>query len=78
MATFLDNNLGSNNGWKYYKQYYDLNAGTTIQTLNQSLCNTILLEIPALIPDRKSIFTEITTYPGLVIGTGYSHNKKGR
>jgi CRISPR-associated protein Cmr6 len=77
MATFIENNSGSNSGWLYYKRYYDLNAGTTIQGLNQSVCNTVLLEIPALITDPKFKFTEITTYPGLVIGTGYSHNKKG-
>ncbi len=75
MATFLENNT-YNTGWKFYKQYYDLSAGTTIKNINNSICNTVLLEIPALLPDLNLKFDVVTTYPGLLIGTGYTHEKK--
>jgi len=76
MTTFLRNYKFPNTGWKYYKQYYDMNVGTTIQDINNSIFNTVILEIPALINDPDLKFDAVTTYPGLVIGTGYTHEKK--
>jgi len=78
MATFIENNQGSNTGWLYYKKYYNLNSGerTTINGVNNLICNTALLEIPALISNSDFKFPVVTTYPGLVIGTGYTHELK--
>ena len=77
MATFIENNSGSNTGWLYYKKYYDGSVVTkqAMQGVNNSICNTPLLDIPSAISNSKVLhFT--TTYPGMVMGTGYTHEQK--
>lgn len=79
MPTFIENNNRVNAGWLFYRKYYSLNNGgtnNTIESINNTICRTLLLEIPALTSNSDSKFNVVTTYPGLVIGTGYIHDMK--
>ncbi len=77
MATYIDNNEGSNTGWLYYKKYYSgpMVDETRITHTNRRIYGTEILEIPNEIKDHT--IHAITTYPGLIMGTGYTHEHKG-
>jgi CRISPR-associated protein Cmr6 len=76
MATFIENNQGANNGWLYYKDYYNgrQDDSAKIIRINNLLSRSQILGITNNVFNQ--LFTEITTYPGLIIGTGYTHEYK--
>lgn len=76
MTTLIDNKKKSNTGWLYYKHYYSRTIldKTAIQNINNKICNAEISIIPSVNSTQK--FQAITTYPGLVIGTGYTHDQK--
>ncbi len=76
MATFIENNQGSNTGWLYYKNYYGdaLNDDVLITRINNQIFRKGIFGIPNEV--KNHTITAVTVYPGLIMGTGYTHENK--
>ncbi len=65
------NSINSNVGWLFYKKYFADNAD--VKEINKTICESKLSIICAVANNQA--FCMETVYPGLLIGSGYQHNK---
>lgn len=72
----MSNNNILNRGWLYYKAYFEENIN--ISKTNQSIINQSLIDLPFFTGKKEEnsnyyTFDLTTIYPGLLIGSGYTH-----
>jgi CRISPR-associated protein Cmr6 len=81
MATVLQEIQYANLGWQYYKNYYKDNPGAVMfADRNETILNRKLKLDDVkdfILPKEYQGFLLKTTYPGLLIGSGYIHEAVG-
>lgn len=72
--------MGNNLGFLYYKKNYDNTTGKVINSMNysQQITSVNISSFPSLklTNNKLDTFSAITTYPGLLLGSGYTHYGK--
>jgi len=76
MNTSAENKNTANRSWVYYKEYYKPDNRDSILSINNKVLNSYIVNIPNVYTNSDQQIDLVTLYPGLLIGSGYTHEFK--
>lgn len=68
--------MANNNSFLFYRKYFEANSPHTLQRINNEIYESPIQNIGGIFKDNPSVLQLSTTYPGLLIGSGYGHDYK--
>lgn len=78
MATIINSLIKANLGWQYYKNYYESNRNQPIEDKNETIIKRAFEDSDKYFKiGCKHSFELSANYPGLLTGSGYTHEYTG-
>jgi len=78
MATIIDSLNRANLGWQYYKNYYESNRNQSLDDKNETIIKRAFEDSNEFFKIGCKHFFELSVnYPGLLTGSGYTHEYTG-